>query len=171
MLKSLFPSFNLSNLCSSSPDVAGLLFSSSLEDIGVMQGGSLHRRLGNKREKTEGSLEQSGVRCRRHSGDSSTPTPTGTVLGLSLNQGETDPHKIACNLGDDAKILSGTLRKSRRPETLDVNSKHTHDAPRHALAHTCAQGLHILQLNTHTHTIHFHMIMSQTLINPSNQYF
>ncbi|XP_031424878.1 C-myc promoter-binding protein-like isoform X3 [Clupea harengus] len=123
----------------SSSDVAGLLFSSSLEDIGVMQGGSLHRRLGNKREKTEGSLEQSGVRCRRHSGDSSTPTPTGTVLGLSLNQGETDPHKIACNLGDDAKILSGTLRKSRRPETLDVNSKHTHDAPRHALAHTEAE--------------------------------
>ncbi|KAL2088331.1 hypothetical protein ACEWY4_015230 [Coilia grayii] len=115
----------------SSSAVAGLLFSSSLEDIGMSQAGSLHRRLGSSREKAcEGSQEQPGVRGRRYSGDSS--TPTSTVLGLSLSQGETDPHKIARNLGDDAKILSGTLRKSRRPKTLDIASKHTHarkDAP------------------------------------------
>ncbi|XP_048118578.1 C-myc promoter-binding protein-like isoform X3 [Alosa alosa] len=126
----------------SSSAVAGLLFSSSLEDIGVMQGGSLHRRLGNKREKTDGSLEESGVRGRRHSGDSA--TPTGTVLGLSLNQGETDPHKIARNLGDDAKILSGSLRKSRRCETLGMNSKQAHallnddEVPMHRLSLTTA---------------------------------
>lgn len=123
--------------------MAGLLFSSSLEDIGVVQGGSLHRRLRNKREKMEGSsLEESSARGRRHSGDSA--TPTNTVLGLSLSQGETDPHKIARNLGDDAKILSGSLRKSRRSETLGVNSKlaHTHrdNAPTHTFAQAEAEG-------------------------------
>ncbi|XP_063045135.1 C-myc promoter-binding protein-like isoform X3 [Engraulis encrasicolus] len=156
----------------SSSAVAGLLFSSSLEDIGVSQaqqgggggGGSLHRRQpfsSSIREKTplpaailEGPQEPQeqqqqhhhhhlhgpGVRARLHSsgGDSSSTPTSHHHLGLSLSQGETDPHKIARHMGDDAKILSGTLRKSRRPETLDITSTHNTHPNTHPHAHVDA---------------------------------
>ncbi|KAJ8272242.1 hypothetical protein COCON_G00111010 [Conger conger] len=78
---------------SSADHVAGLLFTSSLEEIGTVQGGSLHRQ----RSSVE---ERQGVE---------------DWLGA-----ETDPARIAESLGEDAKILSGTFWKAQRPDSLAV---------------------------------------------------
>ncbi|XP_036399411.1 C-myc promoter-binding protein-like [Megalops cyprinoides] len=95
--------------------VAGLLFTSSLEEIGVVQG-SLRRRHRSATDEGQGAADWRGVRGHGQSGD-----PAGsTVLGLGMSQGETDPLRIAKNLGDDARILRGTLLKSRRPDSLAV---------------------------------------------------
>lgn len=62
-----------------------------------------------------------GVRGCRLSGDNrvgsgSSGTP---VLGLGLHQGETDPARIAENLGADTKILQGTsFSQTNRPRSL-----------------------------------------------------
>uniref|UniRef100_A0A8C9VXY8 DENN domain containing 4A n=1 Tax=Scleropages formosus TaxID=113540 RepID=A0A8C9VXY8_SCLFO len=96
--------------------VAGLLFTSSLEEIGLVQGSGLRRRHKSAVEEGQGRSDWPGVRGRSLSGD----TAGGTVLGLGMTRGETDPVRIAENLGADAKILSATLRKSARPNSLDV---------------------------------------------------
>uniref|UniRef100_A0A8C9TFL9 DENN domain containing 4A n=1 Tax=Scleropages formosus TaxID=113540 RepID=A0A8C9TFL9_SCLFO len=101
---------------SSSYHVAGLLFTSSLEEIGLVQGSGLRRRHKSAVEEGQGRSDWPGVRGRSLSGD----TAGGTVLGLGMTRGETDPVRIAENLGADAKILSATLRKSARPNSLDV---------------------------------------------------
>ncbi|XP_029112041.1 C-myc promoter-binding protein isoform X2 [Scleropages formosus] len=100
----------------STDHVAGLLFTSSLEEIGLVQGSGLRRRHKSAVEEGQGRSDWPGVRGRSLSGD----TAGGTVLGLGMTRGETDPVRIAENLGADAKILSATLRKSARPNSLDV---------------------------------------------------
>uniref|UniRef100_A0A8C5EFU4 C-myc promoter-binding protein-like n=1 Tax=Gouania willdenowi TaxID=441366 RepID=A0A8C5EFU4_GOUWI len=92
---SVIPSFFLSG------HVAGLLFTSSLDEIGEVQTNSLLRRHRSALEEVVGS-------------SSST-----SVLGLGMKQGETDPDKIAGHLGADAKILSGAnFSRSKRPHSL-----------------------------------------------------
>ncbi|KAG7473361.1 hypothetical protein MATL_G00095030 [Megalops atlanticus] len=95
---------------------AGLLFTSSLEEIGEVQGSSLRRRHKSAVEEGRGSSDWPGVRGRSLSGD----TGGRRVLGLGMTQGETDPARIAQRLGADAKILSATLEKSKRPDSLDI---------------------------------------------------
>ncbi|XP_053199484.1 C-myc promoter-binding protein-like isoform X1 [Scomber japonicus] len=106
--------------------VAGLLFTSSLDEIGEVQTNSLLRRHKSALEDVVGSassgsaLDWQGVRGRRLSGDTVGSGGSGTtVLGLGMSQGETDPDKIAGHLGADAKILSGAnFSKSKRPRSL-----------------------------------------------------
>uniref|UniRef100_A0A8C9T192 DENN domain containing 4A n=1 Tax=Scleropages formosus TaxID=113540 RepID=A0A8C9T192_SCLFO len=114
------PQLDFPNVCvcvrTSVDHVAGLLFTSSLEEIGLVQGSGLRRRHKSAVEEGQGRSDWPGVRGRSLSGD----TAGGTVLGLGMTRGETDPVRIAENLGADAKILSATLRKSARPNSLDV---------------------------------------------------
>ncbi|XP_056135237.1 C-myc promoter-binding protein-like [Lampris incognitus] len=114
----------------SADHVAGLLFTSSLEEIGEVQTNSLLRRHKSALEEVVGSTNSSsstsdrlGRRSRRLSGDTAGSTGSGsTVLGLGLNQGETDPEKIAGNLGTDAKFLSSTkFSKTSRPQSLTLS--------------------------------------------------
>ncbi|XP_073320360.1 C-myc promoter-binding protein-like isoform X2 [Pagrus major] len=106
--------------------VAGLLFSSSLDEIGEVQTNSLLRRHKSAQEDVVGStssgsaLDWQGVRSRRLSGDTVGSSGSGTtVLGLGMSQGETDPEKIAGHLGADVKILSGAnFSKNKRPRSL-----------------------------------------------------
>ncbi|KAK2853669.1 hypothetical protein Q5P01_006330 [Channa striata] len=106
--------------------VAGLLFTSSLDDIGEVQANSLIRRHKSALEEVVGStssgsaLDWQGVRGRRLSGDTVGSSGSGTtVLGLGMTQGETDPEKIVGHLGADARILSGAnFSKSKRPRSL-----------------------------------------------------
>lgn len=108
--------------------VAGLLFTSSLEEIGEVHTNSLLRRHKSALEEVVGSassgsaLDWQGARARRLSGDTVGSSGSGTtVLGLGMSQGETDPDKIAGNLGADARILSGAnFSKSKRPRSLVV---------------------------------------------------
>ncbi|XP_069561517.1 C-myc promoter-binding protein-like isoform X9 [Brachyistius frenatus] len=82
--------------------VAGLLFTTSLDDIGEVRTNSLLRRHKSVLEEVAGSAG-SGT----------------TVLGLGMSRGETDPDKIAGHLGADAKILSAAnFSKNRRPRSL-----------------------------------------------------
>ncbi|KAJ8248724.1 hypothetical protein GJAV_G00227060 [Gymnothorax javanicus] len=100
----------------SAAHAAGLLFS-SLEESGSLEGSGLRRRHRSAVEEGQGAPDWPGVRGRSLSGDA-----TGhRVLGLGMTQGETDPARIAEMLGADARILSGTLQKSVRPDSLDVN--------------------------------------------------
>ncbi|XP_015198716.2 C-myc promoter-binding protein isoform X2 [Lepisosteus oculatus] len=101
---------------SSSDHVAGLLFTTSLEEIGLVQSSSLRRRHKSAAEGGAGALDWAGVRGRRLSGDTA-----GGVLGLGMNRGgvlETDPQKIAEKLGADAKILASTFQTKQTPNTL-----------------------------------------------------
>ncbi|XP_078144118.1 C-myc promoter-binding protein-like [Centroberyx gerrardi] len=103
--------------------VAGLLFTSSLEEIGEVQTNSLVRRHRSGVEEGGGSgsaLDWQGGRSRRLSNDVAGSGGSGsTVLGLGMSQGETDPDKIAGQLGADAKILSAAnFSKSKRPRSL-----------------------------------------------------
>ncbi|KAM3625544.1 uncharacterized protein V6R79_013772 [Siganus canaliculatus] len=101
--------------------VAGLLFTSSLDEIGEVQAAGLLRRNKSALEEVSGgaissmALDWQGTRCHsRLSGDMVGSGSSGTtVLGLSMNQGETDPDKIAGQLGADVKILSGARRRPR----------------------------------------------------------
>ncbi|XP_055756107.1 C-myc promoter-binding protein-like isoform X3 [Salvelinus fontinalis] len=111
--------------------VAGLLLSSSLNEIGVVETNSLRKRHLSTLEEGGGSgssggggrggHDWQGVRgCRlseaNRVGSGSSGTP---VLGLGLHQGETDPARIAENLGADSKILQGTsFRQTNRPRSL-----------------------------------------------------
>lgn len=104
--------------------MAGLLFTSSLDEIGEVHTNSLLRRHKSALEEVVGSsgsglaLDWQGVRSRRLSGDTVGSSGSGTtVLGLGMAQGETDPDKIAGHLGADAKILSGA-NFSKRPHSL-----------------------------------------------------
>uniref|UniRef100_A0AAQ5XBA5 UDENN domain-containing protein n=1 Tax=Amphiprion ocellaris TaxID=80972 RepID=A0AAQ5XBA5_AMPOC len=114
------------NFFSLSGHVAGLLFTSSLDEIGEVHTNSLIRRHKSALEEVVGSassgsaLDWQGVRNRRLSGDTVGSSGSGaTVLGLGMSQGETDPDKIAGHLGADAKILSGAnFSKSKRPHSL-----------------------------------------------------
>ncbi|XP_064194061.1 C-myc promoter-binding protein-like [Anguilla rostrata] len=96
--------------------VAGLLFSSSLGEIGTVQGGSLHGQRSGAQEG-RGASDWLGVRGRSLSVD---PAGGLGVLGLGMTQAETDPARVAESLGDDAQILSGTFWKARRPDSLAV---------------------------------------------------
>uniref|UniRef100_A0A3B5A3B4 C-myc promoter-binding protein-like n=1 Tax=Stegastes partitus TaxID=144197 RepID=A0A3B5A3B4_9TELE len=106
--------------------VAGLLFTSSLDEIGEVHTNSLLRRHKSALEEVVGSassgsaLDWQSARNRRLSGDTVGSSGSGTtVLGLGMSQGETDPDKIAGHLGADAKILSGAnFSKSKRPHSL-----------------------------------------------------
>ncbi|XP_049910663.1 C-myc promoter-binding protein-like isoform X2 [Epinephelus moara] len=106
--------------------VAGLLFTSSLDEIGEVHTNSLLRRHKSALEEVVGSassgsaLDWQGVRGLRLSGDAVGSCGSGTtVLGLGMSQGETDPDKIAGHLGADVKILSGAnFSKSKRPRSL-----------------------------------------------------
>ncbi|XP_062247438.1 C-myc promoter-binding protein-like isoform X2 [Platichthys flesus] len=106
--------------------VAGLLFTSSLDEICEVQTNSLLRRHRSALEEVVGSagsgsaLEWPGVRGRRLSGDTLGSSGSGTpVLGLGMSQGETDPDKIAGHLGADARILSAVnFSKNKRPRSL-----------------------------------------------------
>ncbi|XP_011608155.2 C-myc promoter-binding protein-like isoform X3 [Takifugu rubripes] len=103
--------------------VAGLLFTSSLDEIGEVRTSSLLRRHKSALEEVVGGSSNAaykwqGLRGRRLSDD-----PVGcsaaTVLGLGLTQGETDPGKIAGHLGADVKILSDTsFSKKKKPRSL-----------------------------------------------------
>ncbi|MEQ2252101.1 hypothetical protein ILYODFUR_018284, partial [Ilyodon furcidens] len=103
--------------------IAGLLFTTSLDEIGEVHANSLLRRHRSTLEEVVGSsgsgaaLDWQVVRGSRVSGDTVGSSGSGTtVLGLSMSQAETDPDKIAGHLGADAKILSGTnYSKSKRP--------------------------------------------------------
>uniref|UniRef100_A0A8C4NQW9 DENN domain containing 4A n=1 Tax=Dicentrarchus labrax TaxID=13489 RepID=A0A8C4NQW9_DICLA len=105
---------------------AGLLFTSSLDEIGEVHTNSLLRRHKSALEEVVGSassgsaLDWQGVRSRRLSGDTVGSSGSGTtVLGLGMSQGETDPDKIAGQLGADVKILSGAnFSKNKRPRSL-----------------------------------------------------
>ncbi|XP_067351624.1 C-myc promoter-binding protein-like isoform X4 [Channa argus] len=108
--------------------VAGLLFTSSLDEIGEVQTNSLSRRHKSALEEAVGStisgsvLEWQGVRGRRLSGETVGSSGSGTtVLGLGMSQGETDPEKIVGHLGADAKILcAANFSKSKRPCSLTL---------------------------------------------------
>ncbi|XP_068433218.1 C-myc promoter-binding protein-like isoform X2 [Clinocottus analis] len=77
--------------------VAGLLFTSSLDEIGEVHTNTLLRRHKSALEDLVG----------------------GGVLGLGMSRGETDPDKITGHLGADVKILSGAnFSKSKRPRSL-----------------------------------------------------
>uniref|UniRef100_A0A8P4KKE6 DENN domain containing 4A n=1 Tax=Dicentrarchus labrax TaxID=13489 RepID=A0A8P4KKE6_DICLA len=121
------PNINANNSPSSlSGHVAGLLFTSSLDEIGEVHTNSLLRRHKSALEEVVGSassgsaLDWQGVRSRRLSGDTVGSSGSGTtVLGLGMSQGETDPDKIAGQLGADVKILSGAnFSKNKRPRSL-----------------------------------------------------
>ncbi|XP_045545620.1 C-myc promoter-binding protein isoform X2 [Salmo salar] len=112
----------------STDHVAGLLLSSSLNEIGMVETNSLRRRHLSTLEEGGGSgssggggHDWQGVRGCRLSGENrvvsgSSGTP---VLGLGLHQGETDPARIAENLGADTKILQGTsFSQTNRPRWL-----------------------------------------------------
>ncbi|XP_028999741.1 C-myc promoter-binding protein-like isoform X2 [Betta splendens] len=98
--------------------IAGLLFTSSLDDIGEVHTNSLLRKhksaLGEIVEGGRSSMDWQGVRDRRldtggRSGSSG--------LSLGMNKGETDPQKIAGNLDGHGKIAS-CAKKSKRPHSL-----------------------------------------------------
>lgn len=99
--------------------VAGLLFTSSLDEIGEVQTSSLLRRHKSTLEEAVGSISSSAayewqsLRSRRLSGDTA-----GGVLGLGLTQGETDPDKIAGQLGADVRILSGANFSKEQSHSL-----------------------------------------------------
>ncbi|XP_030614313.1 C-myc promoter-binding protein-like isoform X5 [Archocentrus centrarchus] len=120
--------------------VAGLLFTTSLDEIGEIQTNSLLRRHKSALEEVVGSassgsaLDWQGVRSRRLSGDTVGSSGSGTtVLGLGMSQGETDPDKIAGHLGADAKILSGAnFTKTRRPHSLALGGLEGVAAKSHA---------------------------------------
>ncbi|XP_035991836.1 C-myc promoter-binding protein isoform X4 [Fundulus heteroclitus] len=76
--------------------IAGLLFTTSLDEIGEVRANSLLRRHRSALEEVVGSSAT-------------------TVLGLGMSQAETDPDKIAGHLGADARILSGTNYKNKKP--------------------------------------------------------
>lgn len=93
--------------------MAGLLFTSSLDEIGEVHSNSLIRRHKSVLEEVVGctsgrsALDWQVVRGRRLSGDTvGSAGSSTTVLGLGMSQAETDPDKIAGHLGADARILS-----------------------------------------------------------------
>uniref|UniRef100_A0A669E5A7 DENN domain containing 4A n=1 Tax=Oreochromis niloticus TaxID=8128 RepID=A0A669E5A7_ORENI len=124
----------------SSYHVAGLLFTTSLDEIGEIQTNSLLRRHKSALEEVMGSassgsaLDWQGVKSRRLSGDTVGSSGSGTtVLGLGMSQGETDPDKIAGHLGADAKILAGAnFTKTRRPHSLALGGLEGVAAKSHA---------------------------------------
>uniref|UniRef100_A0A8C6KPS6 DENN domain containing 4A n=1 Tax=Nothobranchius furzeri TaxID=105023 RepID=A0A8C6KPS6_NOTFU len=92
---------------------SGLLFTSSLEEIGEVHTHSLLRKHKSVLEEVVGStgsgsaLDWQGVKARRLSGDTvGSSGSSTTVLSLGMGQAETDPGKIAGHLGADAKIFS-----------------------------------------------------------------
>lgn len=100
--------------------VAGLLFTSSLDEIGEVQTGSLLRRHKSALEDVVGSIggnaayDWQSLRSRRLSDETG-----AAVLGLGLTQGETDPEKIAGHLGADVRILSeANFSKKKKPRSL-----------------------------------------------------
>ncbi|XP_077568857.1 C-myc promoter-binding protein-like isoform X2 [Stigmatopora nigra] len=103
--------------------VAGLLFTSSLEEIGEIQSNSLIKRHKSTLEEVvsgRSTFDWKGVKRHYPSVDKVGSRSRGaTVLGLSMRQGETDPVKIAENLGADAKIICNTeLGNKMRPGSL-----------------------------------------------------
>nr|XP_020480824.1 C-myc promoter-binding protein-like isoform X3 [Monopterus albus] len=106
--------------------VAGLLFTSSLDEIGEVQTSSLLRRHKSALEEVVGSTSrglafewQGGRGCWLSSNTVGSSGSGTTVLGLGMSQGETDPEKIAGHLGADAKILSSAkFIRSKRPNSL-----------------------------------------------------
>ncbi|XP_054625647.1 C-myc promoter-binding protein-like isoform X2 [Dunckerocampus dactyliophorus] len=103
--------------------VAGLLFTSSLEEIGEVQTNILLRKHKSTLEEVVGSGSSDSTLDWRLSGDKVSSCGSGTaVLGLGLSQGETDPDKIAGHLGADAKILcNANFGKRKRPRSLALD--------------------------------------------------
>ncbi|XP_034051303.1 C-myc promoter-binding protein-like isoform X2 [Thalassophryne amazonica] len=99
--------------------IAGLLFTSSLDDIGEVQTNSFLRKQQTAPDDVVGS--SSRMRGRPLSSDMINSGGI-TVLGLGMKQGETDPDKIAGHLGADAKILFGTnFSKSKMSHSLAMS--------------------------------------------------
>nr|XP_057932989.1 C-myc promoter-binding protein-like isoform X2 [Doryrhamphus excisus] len=119
---SRFPSddSNCTAKTSASTDhVAGLLFTSSLEEIGEVQANILLRKHKSTVEEVVDSVGSDSTLDWRTSGDEVVGGGGTAVLGLGLNQGETDPDKIAGHFGADAKILRNTdFAKRKRPRSL-----------------------------------------------------
>lgn len=103
--------------------VAGLLFTSSLDEIGEVRTSSLLRRHKSALEEVVGGSSDAAYKWQGSRGRRLSHDPVGcsaaTVLGLGLTQGETDPGKIAGHLGADVKILSDTsFSKKMKPRSL-----------------------------------------------------
>uniref|UniRef100_A0A3P8WTF1 DENN domain containing 4A n=1 Tax=Cynoglossus semilaevis TaxID=244447 RepID=A0A3P8WTF1_CYNSE len=105
----------------------GLLFTSSLDEIGEVHTNSLLRRHKSALEEVVGAsssgpvLDWQGVRGLHLSGDTAGSSGSGTtVLGLGMRQAETDPEKIAEHLGADAKILSEVSDKAGTVTIFDL---------------------------------------------------
>lgn len=104
--------------------MAGLLFTSSLDEIGEVRTSSLLRRHKSALEEAAGGGGSNaaygwrGLRSRRLS-DDAMGCSGATVLGLGLTQGETDPGKIEGHLGADERILSdASFSKKKKPQSL-----------------------------------------------------
>lgn len=110
--------------------MAGLLFTSSLDEIGEVRTSSLLRRHKSSLEEAAGgggggggggshaAYGWRGLRSRRLS-DDAMGCSGATVLGLGLTQGETDPGKIAGHLGADERILSdASFSEKTKPRSL-----------------------------------------------------
>ncbi|KAJ8247682.1 hypothetical protein GJAV_G00249060 [Gymnothorax javanicus] len=106
--------------CSSRSDrEAGLLFSTSLEDIGSLQSSGSHRQRSSE-EEDDGRGVSNWPRVR---GRSLSVDPAKGFLGFEKSQAEIDPARLADSLGDDARILHGNFWKARRPDSLGVGRK------------------------------------------------
>uniref|UniRef100_A0A3Q3J362 UDENN domain-containing protein n=1 Tax=Monopterus albus TaxID=43700 RepID=A0A3Q3J362_MONAL len=118
--------YNNSSCKPKSSTSTGLLFTSSLDEIGEVQTSSLLRRHKSALEEVVGSTSrglafewQGGRGCWLSSNTVGSSGSGTTVLGLGMSQGETDPEKIAGHLGADAKILSSAkFIRSKRPNSL-----------------------------------------------------
>lgn len=99
--------------------MAGLLFTSSLDEIGEVQTSSLLRRHRSALEEAVGSISANEWQRRRRLSEDR--AGGATVVGLGLTRGETDPEKMAGHLGADVGILSGaSFGQQRKPRSLCV---------------------------------------------------
>ncbi|XP_068597955.1 C-myc promoter-binding protein-like [Brachionichthys hirsutus] len=98
--------------------VAGLLFTSSLDDIGAVQSHSPLRRHRSALEKLVGGASSGSARDWQASTVGGGGGGT-TVLGLGISRGGTDPDQIAGLQGADVKTLSSaTFSKKSRARSL-----------------------------------------------------
>lgn len=105
--------------------VAGLLFTSSLDEIGEVQTSSLLRRHRSALEEAVGGIASAAYEwqsSRRLSHDAAGgAAAAAAVVGLGLTPGDTDPEKMAGQLGADVRIPSGASSgQEGKPRSLCV---------------------------------------------------